>query len=545
MTQAPGDLDAGLEAFAARPELQRHVGWMCFRHLAKHPFRKLVVDRTRERKALRCGTLLAAAIILAERWRGRIEERRVGVVLPASAGAFLANLALLLLGKIPVNLNFTAGRVANERALSKAGVTTIITAAPVMERLGDAFPWPKSLIDLVDERKEIGKAAVMNWLAKIVALPWKHLAKQLSVPEEGGDTEAALLFSSGSTGDPKGVVLTHRNIIGNCVQIAECELLDRSQNMLANLPTFHSFGFTVTMWYPLMYGTPVVTYPSPLEVKALAQIIEEEKITLMVGAPTFFRPYLKRARPEQLKSLRFIVAGAEKTPAGFAERWEETFGSLYLEGYGLTETSPVAGVNLPERSPLGKFAHGKRSRRGSIGKLLKGMAARVGDASTLEPLPRGERGILMLKGPNVFPGYLDDSEANKESFHDGWFVTGDLGRIDKDGFIYIEGRLRRFSKMGGEMVPHGTIEQAVAKAFGLEDSEEPLVAVTGIQDAAKGEQLVLLTSVEIDSHALRERLAKAGVPNLWIPRKIQRVDSIPCLASGKLDLRALERMAQG
>lgn len=531
-------LDMGLDSFAQKPELKKGLAELALRNLAKRPFHRHVVDYATERKQLNSGMLLAVALTLGARWRKTIPEERVGVVFPSGLGSMLVNLALTLIGKTPVNLNFTAGRMAQEKSISKSGITTIITAGPVIERFPE-FPWVENTIDLQEESKSIKKPVVIWTLLRIILLPSSWLMGLFKVSRSGGEATAGLLFSSGSTGDPKGVELTHRNIIANCAQIESCGLLVPSEKLLAFLPTFHSFGFTVTLWYPLLHGLKVVYLPSPLDTKKIADVVEAEQATVLVATPTFLRPYFKRIDPEKLKSLRFVVAGAEKTPKGFAERWVDIFGCEYLEGYGLTETSPVVACNLPHLDS-GQV----RSRLGSVGKLFPGMRAKVVDPVTGEGKAVDEQGILCLQGPNVFNGYLDDEKATRACFLDGWFVTGDLGRIDEDGFLFIEGRVSRFSKIGGEMVPHGTVEQTVMEVFSLEDSAEPLVAVTGVNDEQKGERLVLLSAVEIKPDSLRQRLLEKGIPNLWVPKTIKRVDAIPCLASGKLDLRRLKELAE-
>ncbi len=531
-------IDHDLDDFGSRPELNGHVAAHSVRGLARNPRTNFVVDHTLERRELSRGMLLAVARTLAERWRPRLEgQRRVGVVFPAGIGSLVANLALVLLDKVPVNLNFTAGPLSIQKSLLKAQLTTIVTAKPVQAKLRD-FPWTDSIIDLVEERKQMKKSQVLLNLAMIHVLPINALLRTWKVPQAGGDKEAGLLFSSGSMGDPKGVVLTHRNIIGNCMQVDSCGLLDAREIMMACLPTFHSFGFTVTVWYPFFSGMRIVTLPSPLETRKVADAIEAEGVTVMMGTPTFLRPYFKRVEPEKLKSLKYVVGGAEKTPQGFQEKWAKSFGSLYLEGYGLTETSPVVSCNLPAQR-----GQPEQTRVGSVGRLFPGMAARVVDPSSGEVLKRGELGILELKGVNVFNQYLDDPVSTRQCFREGWFVSGDLARIDEDDYIFIEGRQSRFSKLGGEMVPHGVVEHAIVEAFNLHDAECPLVAVTGVYDPQKGEALVVLAAIEMTAQELRERLAKSGLPNLWIPRIVRRVEAIPCLASGKLDLRALNALA--
>lgn len=531
-------LDSGLETFSQNPRLKGHLADLVVRNLAAHPLHKIIVDRSRGRVELSGGMLLAAALTMSEEWKRLMPERRVGVVFPSGLGGVLTNLSLTLLDKVPVNLNFTMGSDAVESCLERADIKNVITAQPVIEKVPD-FPWPEATHDLLKVRARLSKKRILWNFLRILALPGGLVCRQFGVPIKGGAREAGLLFSSGSTGMPKGIPLSHANIIGNCEQIRACHLLDKKHTLMAFLPLFHSFGFTVTLWYPLMSGLKTVMLPSPLETKRIAEAIEEEKATVMMGTPTFFRPFFKRVEPKQIKSLEYIVGGAEKTPPGFAEKWEETFGSYYLEGYGLTETSPVVSANLP---PMGEQP--ARTRAGSVGPLMQGMQARITDVSTGRHLPLNEQGILELKGPNVFKGYLDDPNGSEAVFNDGWFSTGDLASIDEDGYIFIKGRLSRFSKLGGEMVPHGRIEQLIAECFDLEDADSPMIAVTGIEDDQKGEALVVLSTVEISPAQLRERLAARKVPNLWIPRLVRTVDAIPCLASGKLDLQGLARLAR-
>lgn len=538
-------IESNTDAYHKRPELNEHLGYICFRSLTRKLGMKLITDRTSEqRREFSAGKLLAVSVVLSRKWKDRIPGKRVGIVLPPGIGAIITNLALVLSGKIPVNLNFTIGRRVNESCIQKAGIETIITAAAVRERMPD-FPWLEDTRDLVLELKTVSKLTILGWLAALYLLPFNWLTRYLEIPREGGEEEAAILFSSGSTGEPKGVILTHRNIISNCLQISHCGLFSENEILMACLPIFHSFGFTVTVWFPLITNLPIVTLPSPLEIKRIAKAINEEKVTVLLGTPTFFRPYYKTVNPELLKSLNMVIGGAEKTPPGFKKKWEEKFGSLYLEGYGLTETAPVVSVNVPDKNYHKTFGSSLPGTRvGSVGRLFPGMRGRIADTETGEIVSPFNTGVLHLQGPNIFPGYLDDIKNTASVFADKWFVTGDLARFDEDGFLYIEGRLSRFSKIGGEMVPHGFVEQRIIEAYGYDDSDSLVVAVTGTIDEVKGESLVLFTTVEIDRDSLRERLSRAKLPNLWIPRKIIKVDSIPCLASGKLDLKALEKLAQ-
>jgi len=538
-------IDLDESGFQQRPELKSHLAFESFIALATNPGRVLVVDCTMQRRAMKSGFLLALSWMLSRRIMDWTSGPRVGIVFPPGLGGFIANLAVTLSGKVPVNLNFTLGPSGIEACIDKAGIDCLLTTALVQQKM-PAFPWPEEgVVDLVEEMKALPKPKTLTLLLAIYAMPAKWLAKWLKVPSEGDRSEAGLLFTSGSCGEPKGVALTHRNILANCAQIDAATLIPSSEKVVANLPIFHSFGFTVTLWYPLLRGCPVVALPSPLDVKKTAEAIQAESATVLIGTPTFLKPYFKRVEPEKLSSLKYVIVGAEKTPNGFADAWEERFGSAYLEGYGLTETSPVVSVNLPSR-PKGIQFPGtseEGSRRGSVGRMLPGLAARILNPDTREDLPVRSTGLLALKGPNIFEGYLGDSQRSSEVKEGDWFITGDLARFDEDGFLYIEGRLSRFSKIGGEMVPHGTVEQALVEAFDLLDAEVPMLAVAARADEAKGEALVLLVAFDLEPSEVREKLTAMGFANLWIPKNLKRVEAIPTLATGKLDLRGIQELA--
>jgi len=531
-------VDAGEKAFAGNPALESHLGWEVFRSLVSGWKQETVVDCTSAPRSFNAGAILVLSTLLADRLGRETSKNRVGIVLPPGIGVIVSNLATVFCGKSPVNLNFSLGREALEASIERAEIDLILTADVVKKRLPD-FPWTDRTLDVGVELKGFSKMKLGLRAILLAALPARLAASWLGVPRKGGRGEATLLFTSGSSGSPKGVVLSHRNVLANCVQIRATELIPQGETLLANLPIFHSFGFTVSLWFCLIDGVRLVTVPSPLDVRGSLKAIREQGVTTLLGTPTFLRPYLRRAKEGDLDSIKFVIAGAEKTPEGFAEKWEQEADCVYLEGYGLTETSPVLCANLPgEEDGL------PRRRAGAVGKLLPGLAARVVDPDSGEVRPPGDTGILHFRGPNVFEDYLGEPEKTAEVLgEDGWFVTGDLGSFDEDGFLRIEGRLSRFSKIGGEMVPHGRMEEAVVEVLGLDDGDRPVVAVAGRSDPAKGEALVLLTTVEIDSNELFKLLSDKGFSNLWIPKKINRVDEIPVLPTGKLDLKAITALA--
>lgn len=537
-------LDLGAIAFEERPALRRHLARECVRMLAKRPGSLLIVDRAVERRELRRGQLLAAAAVLAKRMRASIDESRVGIVLPPGIGAFVANLAVLCAGKIPVNFNFTLGRSSVESCFRLSGVRTIISA-DLMRAKFPNFPWLDRTLDLKRELDAAGgRRAMLPWMIAAWLLPNQWVANLLRLPRRGDRSEAGLLFTSGTSGEPKGVVLTHRNILANCAQISSLPILPENASLMGCLPLFHSMGFTVTLWYPILRGCKVVTVPSPLDTRKIVDAVRDESVSVLVGAPTFIRPILRKAKPAELKSLDLVVTGAEKLPEDLYRAFLETFHLEILEGYGLTETTPATNLNQPDPPGTTSTAApqtGKRS--GSTGRLLPGMTARIVDPDTGRELAITETGMVLFRGPNVFSGYLNDEDKTRAAFRDGWFVTGDLGRFDEEGFLFIEGRLSRFSKIGGEMVPHVTVEQKIVESFGWEQTDIPSVVVTSVVDPTKGEALVLLTTRPVDSDELRTRLLDAGLPNLWIPRIIRRVEKIPILGTGKLDLRGCRELA--
>ncbi|PYK41438.1 MAG: AMP-dependent synthetase [Verrucomicrobia bacterium] len=535
-------LKIGEFCFSRRPSLNRHLAEPCVRGLKRRPFATAVIDGL-DHSTLSRSKLLGAAIALSDYLRKEFPDERIAIVLPASKGSMVANLAVTLADKVPVDLNFTMGRAANESCCKRASLRVAISATQFMERLKD-FPWPERVLKLDELMPRMKRQIFFQWMMSIL-LPARLLLRLLKIPKEGGHKEAVLLFTSGSTGEPKGAVISHRNVVGNVSQFRQ--LLDATKDdaILASLPFFHTFGSTVTLWYPIIEGVRIVTYPNPLEATKNAALIERYKLTLLLATPTFLRGYLRKVEPDKLRSLRLVITGAEKLPLELAKNFEERFKQRVFEGYGLTETSPVVSVNLPEpQSTKPGEQVQPSSRLGSVGKMAPGIAAEIRHPETGAKLSLHESGMLWLRGVNIFEGYLHDPERTGDVLQDGWLNTGDLGRFDEDGFLYIEGRLSRFSKIGGEMVPHETIEDKIVDSLDLSGRDERTVAIVGVQDEAKGEALVLLSAVDIDLAELRSKLHDAGVPNLWIPKQVQRVESIPVLASGKLDLKKCKELAE-
>ena len=535
-------LKLGEFCYSQRHSLDRHLGQACVRGLKRHRFATAIIDGMDHSKISRA-TLLGAAAAFSRYLRRELPDPRIAIVLPPGKGAVIANLAVTLAGKIPVNLNFTSGRAAIESASARARLRVAISANEFAKRLKD-FPWPTRVLHL-DEILPPMKRQILLWWMMSIFVPSPVFVRLLQLPRKGDHGEATLLFTSGSSGEPKGVVLTHRNIVSN---VSQCRvLLDarKEDSILASLPFFHTFGFTVTLWYPLIEGIRIVTYPNALDPVKNAELLEKYQVTLLLATPTFLRGYLRKAKAEQFRSLRLVITGAEKLPLDLARRFEECLKQRVFEGYGLTETSPVVSVNLPEPqlTKPGETVQ-PSSRLGSTGKMAPGIAAEIREPESDRKLSLHQTGMLWLRGPNIFEGYRHDPQRTAEVLRDGWFKTGDIGRFDEDGFLYIEGRLSRFSKIGGEMVPHEAIEHKIVDLLALSGKDHRPVAIVGVQDETKGEALVLLSSVDVDFVQLRKKLHEAGVPNLWIPKRVQRVESIPVLASGKLDLTKCKELAR-
>jgi len=538
--------DLSEAAFQARPELRSHVGYESLRGLRKRFFTTVITDAHAGNRSLTGGELLTVGIALAFWLRKNVPEKRIGIVLPTGIGATIANLGVLLSGKIPVNLNFSAGRAANEAAIARAGIQRLITAPALVDQIKD-FPWLENRIDIAELCKGFSPANLKRWGLVAWLAPLPFLRRWLGVPKQGDREEAALLFTSGSAGEPKAVVLTHRNILANTAQIGAVLGQIHLESILGSLPVFHSFGFTVTFWWPLLGGPRVVTYPNPLDAQKLIETIERHKLQLLITTPTFLRAFLRKAKPEQLRSLKMVVTGAEKLPLDLLREFEGKFGIQVSEGYGMTEASPVVAVNLFDEPPSRMNPDGVLGRRiGSVGRMVPGLTASIRDPETGVELGLFQSGMLWLRGANVFEGYFKETDQTTAVLQEGWYKTGDVGRFDEDGFLFIEGRMSRFSKIAGEMVPHLTVEQKMVEALDLHPAhgEGPAVAVIGVPDEKRGESLVALVTVPVVQAELRRRLVEMGLPNLWIPKVVKRVAAIPILATGKLDLRACQRLAE-
>jgi len=486
------------------------------------------------------GAALTKTIFVARRlaphWR---EQQMVGILVPPSVGGALVNFAASFLGRVPVNLNYTASSEVIASCAQQCDLRTVVTSKVFLERFPNLRIPAKSLLleDLL-ANPTLGEklsALLISWL------PFKLLKRALGARASSIDDLATIIFSSGSTGDPKGVMLTHYNIASNVQQVMQVFRLDSDDRILGILPFFHSFGFTITLWLPALTGVGVVFHANPLDASTIGELVSKYRVTLLIATPTFLQAYIRRCSPEHFGSLKYVLVGAEKLSERVANAFEDTFGIRPLEGYGCTECSPVVAVNGP-----GFRAPGFRqvaAKRGRVGHPLPGISVRIVDPETGNMLGADQPGLLRVKGPNVMQGYLGRPEKTAEVLKDAWYTTGDIVSMEADGFLTITDRLTRFSKIGGEMVPHIRIEDKLQE---LAQVAEQKFVVTAVADEKKGERLVVLHTLSDDTlKDVLEKLAASELPALWKPRpnSFFRVETLPYLGTGKLDLRAVKQRA--
>ena len=508
----------------------------------RHPWRFAMADGRVKR--LRFGGALLRAVVLARRLRPHWDgQQKVGILLPPSVAAALANHAALLMGKVPVNLNYTVSQQILESCLKQCNIRCLLTCREFLSKISVQVPQGIRLVAVEELVSSLGWTEKV-YAALLAALAPVHLLERLLGRTRPArlDDLATVIFSSGSTGNPKGVMLSHGNIASNIDQVSQVFFLKGRDRVAGILPFFHSFGFTMTLAMPAVRGLGAVYHPNPLDARSVGALIQDYRATFLMATPTFLQSYLRRCTPGQLGSLRHVLAGAEKLSDSLASQFEDTFGIRPLEGYGTTECSPVVAVNTPGyRAPGMRQAGG---RRGSIGRPLPGMSVRIVHPESREVLPQGESGLLLVKGPNVMQGYLGRPEKTARVLNDGWYATGDMAQMDQEGYLEISGRLSRFSKIGGEMVPHLKVEKALQE---LAEAEEPSFVVAGVPDERKGERLVVLHTLPEDRLGdCLQRLSSSGLPRLWAPRPghFHRIDALPYLGTGKLDLARIQAIAQ-
>ncbi|MBM3836354.1 MAG: MFS transporter [Verrucomicrobia bacterium] len=596
--QAVQELNADAWRYRRSQMLPLHRAFV--RTARRHPFRFAMADAQTPKVTF--GSALTRSVFLARRlrplWNG---QTMVGLLLPPTVPGALVNFAALLSGKVPVNLNYTVSESTLASCVRQCDLKTVITSKAFLDQIKLNVPCHTVLLEEVVANPQAGEKIGAWILAKL--LPVRMLVDLLSrvpphpnplpqgegnthpvaaegegalisqplktvppLPEEEGrgegeralrnnehratarsadrlDDLATIIFSSGSTGDPKGVMLSHYNIGANIEQLGQTFALGEQDRVLGVLPFFHSFGFTGTLCLPAVLGVGVVYHPNPLDARGIGELVRDHGVTMLLATPTFLQIYMRGCSPEQFGSLQFVLVGAEKLPDRVANAFEEQFGARPFEAYGCTECAPAVTVNTRDFRAAGFRQVG--AKRGKIGHPLPGVSVRIVDPETHQTLPLGQAGLLLVRGPNVMQGYLGRTEKTAEVLRDGWYVTGDIATLDEDGFLEITDRLSRFSKIGGEMVPHIKVEEKLHEAAGVTDQS---FAVTGVPDEKKGERLIVLHTLSDERlKAALEKFAQTDLPNLWKPRADQfyGIDKLPYLGTGKLDLRRIRELAVG
>jgi acyl-[acyl-carrier-protein]-phospholipid O-acyltransferase/long-chain-fatty-acid--[acyl-carrier-protein] ligase len=582
------------EAWEHRRAHMRPLHRAFVRTARRHPFRFAMADPTTPKVTF--GSALTRTVFLARRlrkvWAG---QEMVGVLLPPSVPGALVNFAAVLMGKVPVNLNYTVSEETLRSCLSQCRIKTVLTSQKFVEKLKLKVPGePVFLEELLGRSADIsvrrsgeakasdsidegrtgksplrpGRAPSASEKLTALLMAWLPPAGWLE-HALGREKKAALddlltvIFSSGSTGEPKGVMLSHYNVGSNIEQLEQVFGLNAADGFVGVLPFFHSFGFMGTLWLPAVLGVRTVYYPNPLDAKAIGPLVSQHALTFLLATPTFLQLYMRGCSAEDFGSLRVVVTAAEKLTERLATAFEEQFGIRPLEGYGCTECAPAVAVNTYDFRSAGFRQIG--AKRGKIGHPLPGMSVRIVDPETFSragvspapdgrhgeegrrdacpTLPIGQPGLLLVRGPNVMQGYLGRADKTAEVLRDGWYVTGDIAAIDQDGFLQITDRLSRFSKIGGEMVPHIKIEE---KLHELAGATEQTFVVAGVPDEKKGERLVVLHKLALEQlQPCLEKLAQSDLPNLWKPRADQffQIEALPYLGTGKLDLRKARELA--
>ncbi|HEU0114820.1 MAG TPA: AMP-binding protein [Thermomicrobiales bacterium] len=488
---------------------------------------------------------LARAFALRRLLRRRLapDERRVGILLPPTVAAVVANLALAFDGRTLVNLNYSLPGETVDRSIAFAGIRHVVTSRRFLDRL--PFRPAADPIVLEDLAARIGWRDKAAAAALAYAVPAPLLARIVGYDRFQRDDPLAVVFTSGTTGGPKGAVLSWGNVESNVDAVNAVIRLRPTDVMLGVLPFFHAFGFTITLWTALANDVAAVYHTNPLEGRAIGALSRERHVTILLATPTFFRSYLHRVPPEDFASVDVAFAGGERLSPDLADAFERRFGVRLGEGYGATEMSPLISANIPPNRAIGPADAG--SRRGTVGRPASGVEVRVTDLETGEPLGPNQRGMLWARGPNLMLGYLDQPEATAAVIHDGWYRTGDVATIDEDGFITIVGRISRFAKIGGEMVPFAPLEEALGAILGADETGVSRAAVAAVPDEAAGERIVVVhVPISQTPAELTRALAARGLPPIALPtpRDFYEVEALPLAGIGKVDLAKVAQIAQ-
>ncbi len=496
---------------------------MFIRTAKKHAKKLAVVDRATGARVTYKDVLLRS-LILASKLDGGEPGSFVGVMVPTSAGCMYATLAVLMSGRIPVMINYSTGAADNCRdAQRRLAFSTILTSKALLARIN--CPRIDGMVCLEELATEVTLLDKLKGAAR-ASLSADRIIRKL--PKGDAEDYAVVLFTSGSEKEPKVVPLTHANIAANLDGIAQVVDFSAEDVMLANLPLFHVFGLTVNMWLPLWQGMTIVTCANPLEFRSVCQAVRDEKATVMVGTPAFLNGYLQKSEPGDFATIRLLITGADKCPEALRRGWWEKHRIILLEGYGTTETSPVISVNTPQHN-----------RPGSVGRPLPNVEVRLEHYETGEECAVNEIGKVLVKGPSVMKGYFDDFEATSLHLRHGWYDTGDMGYMDDDRYLWHVGRLRRFLKVGGEMVSLVRVEDVLEKLL----PNDCQCCVVEVPDAARGARIVAAVTAAIDEKAILAQMAET-LPRIALPKQFVVLPELPKMSSGKLDFRTITEMVR-
>jgi len=494
-----------------------------FVRIAKKQGKKLaIIDKTTGNSVTYSKALIASLILRSK--FSKYDKGFIGIMIPTSAGCALASVAALISGRIPVMINYSTGAEINAKyAQKKCGFKTIIASKALLEKIG--CPVIEGMVLIEDIMKSVTTGDKLIAALKSL-LPTGLLLSMLHKGNE--DDPAVMLFTSGSEKDPKAVPLSHRNISSNIEGFSDYVGITSEDKLLANLVFFHVFGLTVNLWVPFYHGMTSVTYANPLDFQTISKIARDEQPTIMVGTPSFFWGYLQKSDPGDFKTLRLMIAGADKCPDALRAGYQEKHSVTLLEGYGATETSPVISVNSLENN-----------RPGSTGKVLPNIQVRIENFETGNECKTGETGKIMVKGPSVMKGYYDDPEQTNEVLRGGWYNTGDMGFIDADGYLWHAGRFKRFTKVGGEMVSLVKVENVLEKHL----PQGASCCVVEIMEEKKGSIIVAVTSQDVNKTEVLRKMMN-DLPSIALPRQFITIAQLPMMGTGKIDFRTVTRMVQ-
>ncbi len=490
-------------------------------------------------------TLIFRRLLLRNVLGTKEQEKYVGLLLPPTVAGAVANAALPLCDRIPVNLNYTVSSDVLNNCIRQCGIKHVLTSRKFIEKV--TLDVDAEVVYLEDFKEQVTTADKLAAAFAAYCLPVGMLAWKLGISKVDPEDTLTVIFTSGSTGDPKGVVLSYTNVGSNAEAVDKIVHLKSDDVVIGILPFFHSFGFTVTLWTVLSLDIKGVYHPNPLDAKGVGSLARRHGATILLSTPTFLRAFLRRCEKEDFAKLDTVVTGAEKLPSELADAFEAKFGVRPVEGYGTTELSPFVSTNIPPSRSAGQPY--EEIKEGSVGRPIPGVMAKVVNPDTFCECAEDEPGMLMIKGPNVMKGYLNKPDKTAEVIKDGWYVTGDIAKIDNRGFIEITGRQSRFSKIGGEMVPHVLVEEAINKIISDPNEEHPdnYAVVTSLPCERKGEKLIVLyTDLGVTPHDVCRRLQEAKLPNIFVPNpdNFFQVETIPVLGTGKLDLRGVQELAK-